>query len=78
MDKPKVKTKFYGEIVTDQEQSMFHKLIDFGSCNLHILHGNLKTGAEKSGWKLKKILKGAFQTFITLMLREKTMFLSLD
>ena len=61
MDGPKVNTKFYGEIVTDRKQSMFHKLIDFGSCNLHIVHGNLTAGAEKSGWKLKKILKGAFQ-----------------
>ena len=40
---------------------MFHKLIDFGSCNLHIILGSLKTGAEKSDWKLKMILKGAFQ-----------------
>ena len=42
---------------------MFHKLIDFGSCNLRIVHGSLKTGAENSYWKLKKILKGAFQIF---------------
>ena len=57
MDGPKVNTKFYGEIVTVPEQPMFHKLVDFGSCNLHIVHGSLKTGAEKSGCKLKKILK---------------------
>ena len=61
MDGPKVNTQFYGEIVTDRKQSMFHKLIDFGSCNMHIAHGSLKTRPEKSGWKLKKILKGAFQ-----------------
>ena len=40
MDGRKVNTKFYGEIVTGQEQSMFHKLIDFGSCSLHIAHGS--------------------------------------
>ena len=53
MDGPKVNT--------DREQSMFHKLIGYGSCNLHTVHGRLKTGAENSGWKLRKILKGAFQ-----------------
>ena len=46
MDGPKVNTKFYGKVVTNQEQSMFHKLIDFGSCNLHIVHASLKTGAK--------------------------------
>ena len=60
MDGPKVNTKLYGKIVTDREQSMFHEFIDFGSCNLHIVHGSLKTGTEKSSWKLKKILKGTF------------------
>ena len=47
MDGPKVNTKFYGKVVTDREQSMFHKLIDFGSCNLHIVHGSVKTGAKR-------------------------------
>ena len=61
MDGPKVNTKFNGEIATDREQSMFHKLIGYDSCNLHIVHGSLKTGAENTGWKLRRILKGAFQ-----------------
>ena len=43
------------------ESNLFHKLIGYGSCNLHIVHGSLKTGAENSGWKLRRILKGAFQ-----------------
>ena len=61
MDGPKFNTKFYGEIITNRVQSMFHKLIDFDSCNLHIVHGILKARAEKSDWKLKKTLKRAFQ-----------------
>ena len=61
MDGPKVNTKFYGKVVTDREQSMFHKLIDFGSCNLHIVHGSLKTGAKRVVGNWKKILKGSFQ-----------------
>ena len=53
MDKPKVNTKFYWEIVTSQEQSIFRKLIDFGSCNLHIVHGSLKTELKRvvGNWK---------------------------
>ena len=34
---------------------------NFGSSNLHIVHGAFKSGAEASGWNLKKLLKSCFQ-----------------
>ena len=40
---------------------MFHKLIDYGTCNLHIVPGSFKTGAEKSNWGLHKVLRGVYQ-----------------
>lgn len=61
MDGPSVNTKFLGEIKKERDESGISKLIDIGSCNLHIVHGALKTGTEKTGWNLKGILKGAFQ-----------------
>ena len=60
MDRPKVKAKFYDEIVKSQEKAMFHILIDIGSCSLHVVHGSLKTGSNKRSWKIKEIMKAAF------------------
>ena len=36
MDGPKVKVKFFEEIVKSREKTMFYTLIDIGSCNLHV------------------------------------------
>ena len=33
------------------------KLIDFGTCNLHTVHGVFKAGSEESGWNMKKLPK---------------------
>ena len=40
---------------------MYHKLVDFGTYNLHIVSGSFNTGTEKSNGSLSKILKGAYQ-----------------
>ena len=34
-----------------------------GSCGLHIVSGALQTGAEKTGWDIKKVLKAMFNLF---------------
>ena len=47
MDGPSVNLKFYNEIVEDRQGNIVHSLIDIGSCNLHIMYGSFKTGAEK-------------------------------
>ena len=41
----------------------YHKLIDIGSCSLHIVHGAFRAGAEQSECELKKFLKEAFTVF---------------
>ena len=61
MDGPSVNLKFYNEIVRDRQENLVHSLIGIGSCSLHIVHGSFKTGAEKTGWNLKALLKGLFQ-----------------
>ena len=43
MDGPQINTKFYGEIANNRETSMFHKLLDFGSCNQRIVHAGPAT-----------------------------------
>ena len=60
MDEPNVNLKFFKEFAADFKEDNFHSLVDIGSCSLHIDHGALKTGAEKSEWGLKKFLKAAY------------------
>ena len=63
MDGPNVNKKFFKAIVKERETSSFHQLIDIGTCSLHVVHGSFKTAFEKSGWKIKQVLKGSFQLF---------------
>ena len=56
MDGPYVNLKFLKEISKMREESLFHRLIDIGTCSLHSVHGSLKTGFEKSSMNIKKIL----------------------
>ena len=63
MDGPSVNHNFLRSLKRDWEKALIHKLIDIGTCNLHIISGAFKTGAEKSEWNIHKTLKGAFQIF---------------
>ena len=48
--------------VKDSRDELGHsKLVDFGSSNLHTVHGSFKTGAEASGWSIKQLLKSCHQ-----------------
>ena len=60
MDGTNVNLKFYQEFCGKRKDEKYHSLIDIGSCSLHIIHGSLNTGAEKSNWGIKKLLKGAY------------------
>ena len=63
MGGPKVNLKFLEEIQKGRRLEQMQEVIDIGTCNLHTVHGALETGVEKSGWDLKKLLKGAFLIF---------------
>jgi len=60
MDGPNVNLKFFQEFSAKFKVENYHSLVDIGSCSLHIVHGAFRTGAEKSEWSLKKLLKGAY------------------
>ena len=57
-----VNWKFDGHIVSDREDGL-PSHINIGSCNLHVVNGGFKIGAESANWKLKKILKACFTIF---------------
>ena len=61
MDGPNVSLKFLNDAAKDRVANEQHELIFVGTCGLHVIHGAFKTGAESTDWKIKKILKAAFQ-----------------
>jgi hypothetical protein len=61
MDGPKVNHKYFNALLNYREECELPKLIDIGSCSLHIIHGAFQTGATKSSWNVKKILKSTWQ-----------------
>ena len=63
MDGPNVNLKFYEAVITERNENEQHQLINIGSCELHKIHGAFETGFEKTVWKMKKILKGAYYVF---------------
>ena len=60
MDGPSINLKFYQEFSTCFKENNSHSLLDIGSCSLHVVHRSFTTGVEKSGWKWKNLLKGAY------------------
>ena len=60
MDGPSTNWKLFDFIHKDQEKKEQKKLLDIGSCSLHIIHGAFKSGVEKNGWDMKSIFKAAY------------------
>ena len=46
MDGPSVNLKLLEKIKDKRDEIGHSKLIDFGSCNLHVVHGAFKAGSE--------------------------------
>ena len=61
MDGPNVNLKFLENIRKEREQAKLSKFIDIGSCDLHVLHGSLKSTFEKTDWDIKGLLKSCLQ-----------------
>ena len=49
--------------IHNSKMAILHGFIDIGSCGLHTIHNAFKTGAKKTDWKMKNILKAAYQIF---------------
>ena len=73
MDGPNVNKKFYEDFSRKFGDENYYKLIDIGSCCLHIVHGAFRAGAEQSEWELNLELKGHSLCFTIFQPIEKTM-----
>ena len=46
-----------------REQNEFSKLVNIGSCGLHVLHGALRTGLMETEWEISKVLHAMWKIF---------------
>ena len=61
MGGPSVNHKFYRDLKEYREREKLPEMINFGSCNLHILHGAFKSGFDSTDWEMKILLKSCYQ-----------------
>ena len=52
--------KYLSEIKKLRIKDEIASLIDIGSYNFHVIHGEFETGSESANWSLHKILKASF------------------
>ena len=55
--------KYLNEIKKLRIKDEIASLIDIGSYNFHVIHGEFETGSESANWSLHKILKASFTLF---------------
>ena len=64
MDGPSVNWKLYEQITEERnEMEDYLSLIDIGSCSLHVVHGALRTGVQKTKWSIDGILRALYNLF---------------
>ena len=64
MDGPAVNWSFYEKFVSKIETNTSDKrLIDIGSCGLHILHNAFQRGFDSTGWDIKSFLSSLYISF---------------
>ena len=62
MDGPSVNMKFLDSMKSNVSDDQ-RKLIDIGSCGLHVLHGAFRTGHDKAGWAINDFLRAIYWLF---------------
>ena len=55
-----------------EEKVECYSLLNVGSCGLHMVHGAYKTGVQKSGLDIHKILKAMWKIFQDSPARRET------
>ena len=61
MDGPNVNIKLYRLLKDSLGEAS--KLIDIGTCGLHVVHGSLQSGHKASGWSVNSFLIGLYYLF---------------
>ena len=63
MDGPSVNWLLLNLLDKQHEQQELPKLLNIGSCNLHVIHGAFKSGFQSAEWNIGKLMKASFNLF---------------
>lgn len=66
MDGPNVNLKFLRDLkayLAEPDNADSRKLIEFGTCGLHVVNGSFRTAHDKSGWNINKFLRVIYYFF---------------
>ena len=63
MDGPNVNWDVLSLHSSYREKNEFSRLINIGSCGLHVLHGALQTGIMETDWEVNKVLHAMWKIF---------------
>lgn len=63
MDGPNVNWKLFELMERDLKFNLQLSILNIGSCNLHIVHGSFRDGANASGWELDRFMSNLYWLF---------------
>jgi hypothetical protein len=63
MDGPAVNWKCLELLAADEDAGLNNKLIEMGSCDLHVIHCAFQTGHKASGWNVNAYLRALYGLF---------------
>ena len=64
VDGPNINRKIYDKLVEERgENEHLPGLINVGSCGLHVVYGAFRSGAQKTKWGVKSIVKALYKLF---------------
>lgn len=63
MDGPAVNWKVYDMLTENTEQETGSKLLNVGSCGLHVMHNAFKAGSAETKWEVEQIFSSLFWLF---------------
>ena len=63
MDGPSVNQLLLYLLKKQCEQQQLPKLLNIGSCNLHVIHGAFKSGFQSVEWNIPKLMKASYNIF---------------
>ena len=63
MDRPNVNWKVFKEVSASMSVKLGKRLLNIGSCALHVFHNSIKAGLKECGWGKDNLLRSLYYLF---------------
>lgn len=63
MDGPNVNLKLHSDLLKYMEENGMNKILNLGTCTLHIVHNGYKTAHDSSNWNIHRLLRSLYYLF---------------